>query len=80
MCGGPHYQCDCPESQSRFVHREGKAPMGRGSSSHHIFPAINNRRGEHQSMVVDLLGTLIMSMLKFYLIMVIHIVLFHLVH
>jgi hypothetical protein len=26
-CGGPHYQCDRPESQADFVHREGKAPM-----------------------------------------------------
>jgi hypothetical protein len=33
-CGGPHYQRDCPELQVGFVHREGKAPMGRESSSH----------------------------------------------
>jgi hypothetical protein len=30
-CGGPHYQRDCPELQAGFVHREGKAPMGRAS-------------------------------------------------
>jgi hypothetical protein len=33
-CGGPHYQCDYPELQSGFVHREGKAPMARASSNH----------------------------------------------
>jgi hypothetical protein len=33
-CGGPHYKRDCPELQSGFMHREGKAPMGRASSSH----------------------------------------------
>jgi hypothetical protein len=33
-CGGPHYQRDFPELQSGFVHREGKASMGRASSSH----------------------------------------------
>jgi hypothetical protein len=33
-CEGPHYQRDCPELQSRFVHREGKAPMGRSNSNH----------------------------------------------
>ena len=33
-CGGPHYQRDFQELQSWFVHREGKAPMGRASSRH----------------------------------------------
>ena len=42
-CGGPHYQHDCPELQSGFVHREGKAPMGRASSSHQIYVGVNNR-------------------------------------
>jgi hypothetical protein len=41
-CEGPHYQCDFPELQSGFVHREGKAPMGRESSSHQIYAAVNN--------------------------------------
>jgi hypothetical protein len=41
-CGGPHYQRDCPELQSGFVHREGKAPMGRESSSHQIYAVVNN--------------------------------------
>jgi hypothetical protein len=27
-CEGPNYERDCPELQSGFVHREGKAPMG----------------------------------------------------
>jgi hypothetical protein len=57
-CGGPHYQRDCPESQSGFVHREGKAPMGRASSSHQIYAAVNNRQEEHQSMVVESSGML----------------------
>jgi hypothetical protein len=42
-CGGPHYQRDCTELQSRFVHREGKAPMGRASGSHQIYAVVNNR-------------------------------------
>jgi hypothetical protein len=42
-CGGPHYQRDCLELQLGFVHREGKAPMGRASSSHHIYATVNNR-------------------------------------
>jgi hypothetical protein len=42
-CGGPHYQRDFPELQSGFVHREGKAPMGRASSSHQIYATVNNR-------------------------------------
>ena len=33
-CGGPHYQHDYWELQSGFVHREGKAPMGRSISNH----------------------------------------------
>jgi hypothetical protein len=57
-CGGPHYQRDCPELQSGFVHREGKAPMGRASSSHQIYIAVNNHQAEHQSMVVESSGTL----------------------
>jgi hypothetical protein len=57
-CGGPHYQRDCPELQSGFVHREGKAPMGRASSSHQIYAAVNNRQAEHQSTVVESSGTL----------------------
>jgi hypothetical protein len=57
-CGGPHYQHDCPELQSGFMHREGKAPMGRESSSHQIYATVNNRQDEHQSTVVDSSGTL----------------------
>jgi hypothetical protein len=57
-CGGTHYQHDCPELQEGFVHREGKSLMGRESSSHHIYATINNRQAEHQSMVVESLGTL----------------------
>jgi hypothetical protein len=57
-CGGPHYQRDCPELQSGFVHREGKAPMGRASSSHQIYAAVNNHQAEHQSTVVESSGTL----------------------
>jgi hypothetical protein len=57
-CGGPHYQRDCPKLQLGFVHREGKASMGRASSSHHIYVAVNNRQAEHQSMVVESSGTL----------------------
>jgi hypothetical protein len=57
-CGGPHYQRDCPELQSGFVHREGKASMGRASSSHQIYAAVNNRQAEHQSTVVESSGML----------------------
>jgi hypothetical protein len=57
-CEGPHYERDCLELQSGFVHREGKAPMGRASSSHHIHAAVNNRQAEHQSTVVESSGTL----------------------
>jgi hypothetical protein len=57
-CGGPHYQRDCPELQSGFMHREGKAPMGRASSSHQIYAAVNNHHVEHQSTVVESSGTL----------------------
>jgi hypothetical protein len=57
-CGGPHYQRDCPKLQSGFVHREGKASMGRGSSNHQIYVAVNNRQAEHQSIVVESSGTL----------------------
>ena len=32
--------------------------MGRSSSSHQIYAAVNNRHAEHQSMVVESLGTL----------------------
>jgi hypothetical protein len=32
--------------------------MGRASSSHHIYVAINNRQAEHQSTVVESSGTL----------------------
>jgi hypothetical protein len=44
--------------QSRFVHREGKAPMGRASSSHQIYATVNNRQTEHQSTMVESSGTL----------------------
>ena len=57
-CEGPHYERDCPELQSGFDHREGKAPMGRASSSHHIHTAVNNRQAEHQSTMVESSGTL----------------------
>jgi hypothetical protein len=57
-CGGPHYQCDCPELQGGFVHREGKTLMGRASDSHQIYAAANNHQAEHQSTVVESSGTL----------------------
>jgi hypothetical protein len=40
------------------VHREGKALMGRASSSHQIYAAVNNHQAEHQSTVVESSGTL----------------------
>jgi hypothetical protein len=43
-CGGPHYQRDCPESQSGIVRREGKALLGIASSGHQIYAAVNNRQ------------------------------------
>jgi hypothetical protein len=42
-CRGPHYQRDCPKLQSGFLHREGKAPMGRSSNNHQIYTTVNNR-------------------------------------
>jgi hypothetical protein len=57
-CGGPHYQRDCLELQSGFVHREGKVPMGRESSSHQIYAAVNNRQAKHQSTMMESSGTL----------------------
>jgi hypothetical protein len=52
-CGGPHYQRDCPELQSGFTHKEGRAPMGRSSSSHQIYTTVNNRQAKHQSTAVE---------------------------
>jgi hypothetical protein len=40
------------------MHREGKATMGRATSSHQIYAAVNNRQAEHQSTVVESSGTL----------------------
>jgi hypothetical protein len=40
------------------VHREGKASMGRASSSHQIYAAVNNRQTEHQSTMVESSGML----------------------
>jgi hypothetical protein len=57
-CEGPHYERDCPELQSGFVHREGKAPMGRSGRNHQIYAVVNNRQAEHQSTVVQSTGTL----------------------
>jgi hypothetical protein len=57
-CEGPHYHRNFLELQSGFVHREGKAPMGRASSSHQIYAVVNNRQAEHQSTVVESSGTL----------------------
>ena len=58
VCGGPHYQCDYPELQAGLAHREGKALMGRASSSHQIYVEVNNHQEEHQSMVVESSGML----------------------
>jgi hypothetical protein len=40
------------------MHREGKASMGRASSSHQIYVVVNNFQAEHQSTVVESSGTL----------------------
>jgi hypothetical protein len=53
ICKGPHYEWDFPELQSGFVHREGKAPMGRSSSNHQIYAVVNNCQAEHQSTMVE---------------------------
>jgi hypothetical protein len=57
-CGGPHYQHDYPELQAGFVHRGGKAPMGREIYNHHIYATVNNRQVEHQSTMVESSGML----------------------
>jgi hypothetical protein len=57
-CRGPHYQCDFLESQSGIMHREGKALMGRASSSHQIYATVNNHQEEHQSTMVESSGML----------------------
>jgi hypothetical protein len=57
-CVGPHYWCDYLESKVGFVHREGKAPMGRESSSHQIYEIVNNLQEDHISTVMESLGTL----------------------
>jgi hypothetical protein len=44
--------------QAGFVHREGKASMGRASGSHQIYAAFNNHQAEQQSTVVESSGTL----------------------
>jgi hypothetical protein len=79
-CGGPHYQRDCPELQSGFVHREGKAQMGRASNNHKIYAAVNNRQDEHQSTVVESSGMLNHINVRFCLILVRQIVSFHHLH
>ena len=48
-----HYEWDYLELPLGFVHREGKAKIGRESRSYHIYTAINNRQEEHQSTVVE---------------------------
>jgi hypothetical protein len=40
------------------MHRKGKAPMGRASSSHQSYAAVNNRQAEHQCTVVESSGML----------------------
>jgi hypothetical protein len=40
------------------VHNEGKAPMGKASSIHHIYATVHNFQAEHQSTVVESSGTL----------------------
>jgi hypothetical protein len=55
-CKGPHYQCDCPKSQSGTMHKEGKTPMGRENSNHQIYATMNNHQEEHQSTVVESSG------------------------
>jgi hypothetical protein len=52
-CGGPHYQHEYQELQEGFLHREGKAPMVRASSSHPIYAPANNCQAKHQSNVVE---------------------------
>jgi hypothetical protein len=44
--------------QAGFVHREGKAPMGKASGNHQIYTTVNNHQEKHQSTVVDSSGTL----------------------
>jgi hypothetical protein len=44
--------------QAGFVHREGKASMGRESGSDYIHAVVNNRQVEHQSTMVEFLGML----------------------
>jgi hypothetical protein len=44
--------------QAGFVHREGRAMMGRASASHQIYVAVNNHQEEHQSTVVESSSTL----------------------
>jgi hypothetical protein len=54
--------------------------MGRVSSSHHIYAAVNNHQAEHQSTVVESLGMLNHVNVKILFDLVLQIVSFQLVH
>jgi hypothetical protein len=59
MCGEPHYQCDCPEERARASGSVGPTTVGDMGKAYRIHVAVNNHQAEHQSTVIEMIGTIV---------------------
>jgi hypothetical protein len=57
-CGETHYQCDYPVERDREVGSVGPTTVGDLGKAHQIHAMVNNHQAEHQSTVLEMLGTI----------------------
>jgi hypothetical protein len=65
MCGEPHYQCDCPVERTRASRSVGPTTVGDMGKAHRIHVVVNNCQAEHQSTVLEMIGTVTDKTLSF---------------
>jgi hypothetical protein len=56
-CGEPHYQCDCLVERTRASGSAGPTTVVDMGKAHQIHVAVNNRKAEHQSTVLEMTST-----------------------
>ena len=57
MCGEPHYQRDCPVERTRASRSAKPTTVGDMGKAHQIHAMVNNLQVEHQSIVLEMIGT-----------------------
>jgi hypothetical protein len=57
-CGEPHYQRYFSIEKARVVRSSGPTTIGDFGKAHRIHAKVNNHKAEHESTILEMLGTI----------------------